>query len=76
MVTYLSSLVLLCCGEGGTLETNIIGMCGECLQCMDHTGFSPAKGGLCFLGLHCSGSSVPCRGIVQSGHCVVCPSQV
>ena len=44
MVTYLGSLVQLCCGEGGTLQTNITGMCGECLQCMDHTGFAPTHG--------------------------------
>ena len=30
--------------EGGTLQTNITGMCGECSQCMDHTGFAPAHG--------------------------------
>ena len=42
MVTYLGSLVQLCCGEGGTQQTNMAGVCGECLQCMDHTGFSPA----------------------------------
>ena len=44
MVTYLGSLVQLCCGEGGTLQTNITGVCGECLQCMDHAGFAPAHG--------------------------------
>ena len=44
MVTYLGPLVQLCCGEGGTLQTNITGVCGECLQCMDHTGFAPAHG--------------------------------
>ena len=44
MVTYLGSLVQLCCGEGGTLQTNITGMCGEFLQCMDYTGFAPAQG--------------------------------
>jgi len=39
VVTYLGSLVQSCCGEGGILQTNITGMCGECSQCMDHTGF-------------------------------------
>ena len=66
MVTYLGSLVQLCCGEGGTLQTNITAMCGECSQCMDHTGFAPAQGSVCFLGLHCSGSRVLCRGTVQN----------
>ena len=41
VVTYLSSLVQFCCGEGGTLQTNITGMCGECSQCFSHTGFAP-----------------------------------
>ena len=41
MVTFLGSLVQLCCGEGGTLQTNITGMCGECSQCLGHTGFAP-----------------------------------
>ena len=40
----LASLVQLFCGEGGTLQTNITGMCGECLQCLGHTGFGPAHG--------------------------------
>ena len=31
----------MCCGEGGTLQTNITGMCGECSQCLGHTGFTP-----------------------------------
>ena len=42
MVTYLGLLVQLCCGERGTLQTNITGVCGKCLQCLDHTGFAPA----------------------------------
>ena len=48
MVSYLGLLVQLCFGEGGTLQTNIPGMCGECLQCMDHTGFAPAHGAYAF----------------------------
>ena len=42
MVTYLGSFLQLCGGEGGTLETNITGMCGECSQCLGHNGFAPA----------------------------------
>ena len=38
VATYLGSLVQQCCGEGGILQTNITGMCGECSQCTDHTG--------------------------------------
>ena len=48
MVTYLVSLVQLCCGEGGTLQTNITGVCGECLQCLGGTGFAPAHGACAF----------------------------
>ena len=44
MVSYLGSLVQLCCGEGGTLKTIITGMCGECLQYLGHPGFAPAHG--------------------------------
>ena len=44
MVIYLGSLVQLCCREGGTLQTNITGMCGDCLQCLGHTRFDPAHG--------------------------------
>ena len=40
MITYLGSLVQLCYGKGGTLQTNITGVCGEC-SVMDHTGFAP-----------------------------------
>ena len=41
MVTYLGSFVQVCCGEGGTLQTNITGVYGECSQCLGHTGFAP-----------------------------------
>ena len=44
MVTYLGSLVQYCCGDRGTLQTNITGMCGECLQCLGDTGFALAHG--------------------------------
>ena len=37
MVTYLGSLFQSCCGEGGPLQTNIIGVCGECSQCFSCT---------------------------------------
>ena len=41
MVIHLGSLVILCCAEGGTLQTNITSVCGECSQCLGHTGFAP-----------------------------------
>ena len=45
MVSCLGSLVQSCCGEGGALQTNVTGMCGEHSQCSGHTGFAPAHGG-------------------------------
>ena len=42
------------------------GVCGECSQCMDHTGFAPVQGSVCFLGLHCSGSRVLCRALSKA----------
>ena len=53
MVTFLSSLVQMCYGEGGTLQTNNPGVSSQCLS---HTGFAPAPG-VCFPSLHCLGSS-------------------
>ena len=41
---FLGLLVQSCCGEAGTLQTNITGVCGECSQCLGHTGFAPAHG--------------------------------
>ena len=75
MATYLRSLVQLCCGERGTLQTNTGGMCGECSQWMDHTGFATAQSSMNFPGPHCLGSMVLCNGTVPSGHCVSCTSQ-
>ena len=34
----------MCCGEWGTLQTNITVMCRECSQCLGHTGFALAHG--------------------------------
>ena len=39
MDTFLGSLVQSRCGEGGTLQTNNIGVCSQCLS---HTGPAPA----------------------------------
>ena len=32
-----------CYREGGALQTNVTGLCGEHLQCSGHTGFAPAQ---------------------------------
>ena len=44
MVTYLGSLVQSCFWEGGALQTNIAGVCGERSQGLGHTGFAPTHG--------------------------------
>ena len=49
MVTYLASLVQLCCGEGGTPQTNITDVCGECSQCLGYAAFAPLTHGMCVL---------------------------
>ena len=49
MVPYLGLLVQLCCGERGTLQSTITGVCGDYSQYMDHTGFAPAHGTCAFL---------------------------
>ena len=81
VVAYLGSLVQLCCGEGGILQTNIAGVCVgwreiRLLTLMGHTGLIPAHSGMWFPGVHFSVSRLPCRGIVQSGPCLLCTSQV
>ena len=43
---FLGSLVQLCCGEGGTLQTNNTGVCSQCLS---HTGPAPAHGACALL---------------------------
>ena len=49
MVTYLGSLVQFFCGEGGTLQTSITGVCGECSHCLGHTEFVPIHSMCAFL---------------------------
>ena len=65
MATYFGSLVQLCCGEGGTLQTNTAGMCGQCSHWMDHPGFATAQGGVYFPGPQCSGSGCSVRVLSQ-----------
>ena len=42
MVSCLGSLVQSCCGEGGALQANVPGVCGEHSQCSGHTGIALA----------------------------------
>ena len=48
-VTYLGSLVQSCCGQGGILQTNLTGVCGECWQCLGRTGLAPVHGVCAFM---------------------------
>ena len=51
-------LVQWCCGEGGALQTNVTGMCGEHSQCPATVDLAPPTRSrrTCFPRLHCSGS--------------------
>ena len=40
----MGSLVQSRCGEGGALQADIAGVCGEDPQCSGHTGFAPTHG--------------------------------
>ena len=55
---FLSSLVQLRCGEGGTLQTNNTGVCSQCLS---HTGPAPIHGA------HSSGSRLLRREPSEAG---------
>ena len=55
MVSCLDLFVQLCRGEGGALQTNVTGGCGEHSQCSSHTASAPLTG-VCSPRLHCSGS--------------------
>ena len=48
MDNFLGSVIQWCCGEGGTLQTDNIGVC---LHCLSHTGPAPAHGA-CALPAH------------------------
>ena len=60
MVSCLGSLVQSRCGEGGALQTDLTGLCGEHSQCSGHTGFAPLMG-VCSPRLYCSGSRLLSR---------------
>ena len=60
VVSCLGSLVQWCCGEGGALQTNVTGLCGEHWVCPTH--------GCVFSLLHRSGSRL--LYIKRALHCV------
>ena len=65
MATHLGSLVQLCCGDEGTLQTNTTDTCWECLQWMDHTEFTRAQGSVCFLELPAQSPGCSARALSQ-----------
>ena len=66
MVTYLGSLVQLCCGEEGALQTNILASVGGARSAWATLGF-PCSWHMCFPSLHCSGSRLLCRELSKVG---------
>ena len=68
MVIYLGSLVQLCCGEGGTLQANITGMCGECSQCLGYIGFAPTHGMCAFSVYTAQAPGCSARELSKVGH--------
>ena len=67
MVTFLGSLVQSCCGEGGTLQTNINGVCGECSAMFQVHWICLHSRRVCFHGLHFSGSRLLCQELSEAG---------
>ena len=65
VATYLGSLAQLYYGEGGALQTNATGMCGEHSQWIDHIGVATAQGDIHLLGPSFSVSLVCHEGTVQ-----------
>ena len=70
--TFLGSLVQSHCGEGGTLQTNSIGVCSQCLS---HTGPAPAQDA-CALPAHTAQALVAPLGTVGGRPWAACTSQV
>ena len=61
------------CGEGGTLQTNITGVCVESSQCLGHTGFAPTHG-MCAFPVHTAqalGCSAGALSKADPGLCVL-----
>ena len=70
MVSCLGSLVQSCCGEGGALQTNATGVCGEHSQCSGHTG-SALHRGVCAFPVY-TAQAPGCS--IWSGPCLACGS--
>ena len=51
---------------GGTLPTNVAGVCGACSQCVGHTGLVPAQGYCASWASTAQAPRMLCRGTVQS----------
>ena len=66
MDTFLGSLVQSCCGEGGTVQTNNIGICLQCAVSRPHW-VCPLSRHVCFPCLHCLGSRLLRRKLSEAG---------
>ena len=66
MVIYLGSLVYLCCWEGGTLQTNITGMC-RVLSISGPHWVCPRSQCVCFPCLQCLGSRLFSQELSEGG---------
>ena len=74
VVSYLGSLVQLCCEEGGTVQANISGVCGERSQCLSHTGFATTHG-VCASPVYTAQAPGCSAGkLSKAGPCVLPPS--
>ena len=69
MVSCLGSLVQSCCGEGGALQTNVTGVCGEHSQCSATLGLPPLAA--CAFPIYAAQSPGCSPG---SGPCMACSS--
>ena len=70
MVSCLGLLVQSCCWEGGALQTNVTGVCGEHSQCSSHTRFARPRG-VCAFPIY-TAQAPGCS--IGSGPWVVCDS--
>ena len=66
MVTYLGSLVQLCCGKGETVQTPLACV-GSARSAWATLGLPRSHGVCAFPRLHCSGSRLLCRELSKAG---------
>ena len=65
MVTYLGSLVQLWGSRDNAKKYHWL--CGECSQCIDHTGFATAQGSVCFPAYTAQAPGCSARALSEAG---------